>query len=320
MGKRGSPTFSPKTMEEARPISLDFARNNFGIQRSRNQPHSPLGPRSYLSSDQTQRYSLSQLQDLIKESKVRDEHQINERWSHSGHVREHAQLQEDGTDKRARRRAFSSAGAASVRKEESADTSDVPIPTTEREPFRSPLAERNSFNLGNVAAGSPSYLNDQTAPRHHQPHSENWRASSYQLHAAHDSYLLSQKASMASITSDVDSSGETLPEPRLNQPKSTSSLSTPSRHSPERVARLRRLQSRSALHVPASRDANSPGMDHSFTSGKFKVSPNQGSDGPFSSAMNEERRAPGGSKMVEDFLSSRKGRQASTKSVTPAFL
>ena len=252
------------------------------------------------------------------------------RWTNNGwfqhdpreglHVREQAQYHEDETD-RAARACSKNPEAPPTVADDTGPTSTIRAhgvtPWPERKSSRRPLQERDAGHAQNVQNGSPAPMEDYA----HTPSTanyENRRLSSYQLHAPHTPQPLSQKASIASFASrrsvgpNAADGGAAAARP----------ASLNSRHSPERIARLRRLQSSHALRPRMAFETNEPAANvhEYFAQAKHGGYPRMGSSSPFRRGTPDGRYTPGGSRMVEEFLERRRERHASEQSNGPVFL
>ena len=243
-------------------------------------------------------------------------------WRASRHIRERAQFHDDESDEAARQEwpnglvpRASDRGPVAM-----SDNRDASL----KKRVSRPLSERDASHINNVPASSATSQNESLALK--ELLGENRRAS-YQPSPPYGAKSLSQKASMASLaeqrhmgTGFASGFADGSRPGSVQAGSAMSSVST--RHSPERIARLRRLQSRSTLGSDPVRnvESSSPSKDEHSSYQTFTRPRYAGADGSILSGSREGRRTPGGSRMVEDFLSRRRDREASVQSNGPAFL
>ena len=245
----------------------------------------------------------------------------------SKHIREHAQFCEDETDSHAQAHATEPvlqsrlANRQSVLSLRHKERSGWPDWTSSR----LPLQERDASQVQNVRDDVPSNADIWA---HTTPNTENKRlSSSYQLHPPRTPQSLSQKASIASLASQVRAAFEPTDGCGGSSPRGparpASMLS--SRHSPERIARLRRLQSNQTLRprtVPEAatvEDEPTQAVQDYFA--ETRLAGHSLAENTLARGEPEGRSTPGGGKLVEDFLDKRRGtREVSGRSVGPVFL
>ena len=234
----------------------------------------------------------------------------------SRHIREPAQFHEDESDEAAR---YQWSYDGNVRDRGPAVSSTDRAPSVRMRSSRPPLSERDASHVSNVPVASATSANESLALK--ELLGENYRASELPNPPDHVSPP-AHKASITSLAPQRNTDGECVGGTRTSLSRAGSTTSASPRHSPERIARLRRLQSRNALRLDLDRDPERPGPSkdentsyYQFSRARYGGAHELPFEGP-----RQGSRTPGGSRMVEDFLSKRRYRQASEQYNEPAFL
>ena len=268
----------------------------------------------------------------LSRSKGRTEywHRLNNSYGRpqgqgSKHVREHAQVFEDETDEKARlslsqEQVFETPSRKPVTH---MSVSKLQNSATRNKASREPLAERHVSHANRLSGQSTIFERENAVPDQVRP--ENRRTSTNQQRPLPGSRPLKQKASVASIASQRSRSGS--PNQQCHQGGRSGSLSergpanAGTRSSPEQITRLRRLQSGRSLQAQALYDHDaSPNAYDQHNRKKYPRSQRFDGSSPFIDQGAEEKRTPKGSRMVEEFLSSRRDRQVSEQSLGPVFI
>ena len=324
----GRPLFSHPTNNDSEIGESKLGRGTFANGWTIHRPLMKSDSGSSLADDRVDEGNWVRVSQPAEPSPWTRDERMQHETTQSRHIRESAQLHKDEADDIARGYALT----LDQRPQPGHQVTAVPptwqttrSPVIETRTSRLPLQERGAPHSYNVQATAPAYLENWSQVTS-TSNAENQRASSYQLNRPYTPQPLSQKASIASLASQLraglDSSGGDNGDGQASPVRPSTSGGTPTRHSRERVARLRRLQSSNGLRQkPALKANGSPANVHEyFVQGKVTNGPRLGGGSPFARGTMEGRWTPGGSKMVEEFLSNRRERQESEPSSEPAFL